>query len=294
MALTRAMCPPAPLNDRIPKDLGYVRSYVLKDGHLFLSLMADGGIYEFEPLAGEGEGGGVVKGTAAYRERMALPPTAVFDATLEDVSRADAPAEVIGSTRIEHPGNPPIAFEISYDPGRIQAEHRYSVRARITVEGKLFFTTDQSYPVLTGGKGNEVQLLLRRASGSAAGSQGTSPGQEATAKLENTYWKLISLGETEVPTLPREPQIVLNSETQRVAGSGGCNRVTGSYELTGNQIRFNQMASTMMACPQGMDTEKAFLNALNQVKTWKITGERLELFDAEGHSIAKLESRYMK
>jgi hypothetical protein len=27
----------------------YLRSYVMKDGHLFLALMADGGIYEFEP-----------------------------------------------------------------------------------------------------------------------------------------------------------------------------------------------------------------------------------------------------
>jgi membrane-bound inhibitor of C-type lysozyme len=46
------MCPPGSLNDRIARDLGYVRSYVMKDGHLFLSLMADGGIYEFEPVAG--------------------------------------------------------------------------------------------------------------------------------------------------------------------------------------------------------------------------------------------------
>ena len=52
LALTRAMCPPGSLNDRIAKDLGYVRSYMMKDGHLFLSLMADGGIYEFEPAAG--------------------------------------------------------------------------------------------------------------------------------------------------------------------------------------------------------------------------------------------------
>lgn len=51
MALTRAMCPPASMHDKIAKDLGFVRSYVLKDGHLFLSLMADAGIYEFEPVA---------------------------------------------------------------------------------------------------------------------------------------------------------------------------------------------------------------------------------------------------
>ena len=50
LALTRAMCPPAPLNDRIAKDWSDVRSYVVKKGHLFLSLMADAGIYEFEPV----------------------------------------------------------------------------------------------------------------------------------------------------------------------------------------------------------------------------------------------------
>jgi para-nitrobenzyl esterase len=51
LALTRAMCPPGSLHDRIVKDWAFVRSYVTKDGHLFLSLMADGGIYEFEPIA---------------------------------------------------------------------------------------------------------------------------------------------------------------------------------------------------------------------------------------------------
>jgi heat shock protein HslJ len=50
LALTRAMCPPGSMHDRIVTDWGRVRSYVMKDGHLFLSLMADGGIYEFEPM----------------------------------------------------------------------------------------------------------------------------------------------------------------------------------------------------------------------------------------------------
>ena len=49
MALTRAQCPPGSLHDRIVKDWGFVRSYVVKNGHLFLALMADGGIYELEP-----------------------------------------------------------------------------------------------------------------------------------------------------------------------------------------------------------------------------------------------------
>jgi para-nitrobenzyl esterase len=50
LALTRAKCPPESLHDRIVKDWGFVRSYLIKDGHLFLSLMADGGTYEYEPM----------------------------------------------------------------------------------------------------------------------------------------------------------------------------------------------------------------------------------------------------
>ena len=50
MAMTRAMCPPDPLQDRLTRDWSAVRSYLIKDGHLLLSLMADGGIYEFEPM----------------------------------------------------------------------------------------------------------------------------------------------------------------------------------------------------------------------------------------------------
>ncbi len=49
LALTRAMCPPGSLHDHLVKQWPYIRSYVMRDGHLFLSLMADGGIYEFEP-----------------------------------------------------------------------------------------------------------------------------------------------------------------------------------------------------------------------------------------------------
>lgn len=48
MAITRAACPPGSLHDHLVRQLPYVRSYVIKDGRLFLSLMADGGAYEFE------------------------------------------------------------------------------------------------------------------------------------------------------------------------------------------------------------------------------------------------------
>jgi hypothetical protein len=53
LALMRATCPQTPLSDQITKQWTFIRSYVLRDTHLFLSLMADGGTYEFEPANSE-------------------------------------------------------------------------------------------------------------------------------------------------------------------------------------------------------------------------------------------------
>lgn len=50
LAVTRALCPPPSLDERIASQAQYVRSYLLKDGRLYLSLMADGGIYAWEPI----------------------------------------------------------------------------------------------------------------------------------------------------------------------------------------------------------------------------------------------------
>ena len=130
-----------------------------------------------------------LKGTATYRERMALPPGAVFEATIEDVSRADAPAQTIARQRVESPGNPPIAFTIAYDPAKILQERRYVVRARILVDGKLLFTTDTATPVITGGSPTSVSLMMRRV---GAGQTGAS-NPSGKRPLEGTYWKATEL-----------------------------------------------------------------------------------------------------
>ena len=49
VAVTRAQCPPPSLGARIAKDMPFVRSFLLKEGRLYLSLFADGGIYVWEP-----------------------------------------------------------------------------------------------------------------------------------------------------------------------------------------------------------------------------------------------------
>jgi copper homeostasis protein (lipoprotein) len=444
-------------------------------------------------------GAAQVKVTATYRERIALTPDAVFEAMLQDVSKADAPAVIVGSVRIDKPGQVPIRFEIPYNAARIDQSRSYSVRARIMVGQQLLFTSDQDYPVLTHGHGNEVEMRLRMVAASKptakpaqAASLGALPasfigelpcadcpgiryhvnlfpdrvfflrttyigradnanfddigswvvssdrntlilkgeretpeifaikdretlrkldvegreiesllnydlrrtkniesieprlamrgmyryyadaglftecqtrrkwpvaqekdnaalesayakarlttGQEllvnlegqvamrpkmegqgaqltlvverfigiwpgetcgarfSSAPLENTYWKLTRLGgkPVSVAAKQREPHFVFDNKTKRIAGSGGCNRFTGTYQQNGDRLTFGKMAMTFMACPEGMETERGFTAALEQVGSWKILGEHLELYDGSGGFLARFETRAMK
>jgi uncharacterized lipoprotein YbaY/heat shock protein HslJ len=102
-----------------------------------------------------------VSGTAFYRERIAAPPDARFVAVLEDVSRADAAAEVIGRVEIENAGNPPYAFRIDYEPDAINPAFTYAVRASLfDADGTLLFATDMFHPVITRGAPTEVEIMM--------------------------------------------------------------------------------------------------------------------------------------
>jgi putative lipoprotein len=285
------LCPRGSLHDQIVRQWPYVRTYTLSNGHLFLSLMADGGIYELEPLSVVASGARSVSGTASYRERIALPANAVLEVSLEEVAPRGAPTGLIARVRNEQPGNPPIPFMISYDPGRINPNRSYVVRGRILVDEQEWFATQQAYPILTGGRGSDVQILLRRTV--TTGVSGRVPGA-TLASLENTYWRLTTLGNTPVRApRQREPNFTLHRAGRTVTGSGGCNSMSGTYQVRGDRITFGRFTTTMMACVAGMDSERAYLTALAQATRWRITGQHLELFDSRGVKVAGFDAVYM-
>ena len=119
--------------------------------------------------AGGGTSVARVTGTVTYRERIALPPTAVIKVQLVDVSRADAPAIVLGEQVTHAAGKQvPFAFEIQFDPATIEANHSYAVQARIEQDGKLRFISDRHYAVITRGAPNRVDIVLRSVGSSSA------------------------------------------------------------------------------------------------------------------------------
>jgi heat shock protein HslJ len=86
LAVTRAACPPPDLGAQVAAQAQYVRSYLLKDGRLSLSLMADGGIWVWEPDSG-------------------LPPTAARDTALELALLKATPAYNRAMLEAQGPGD---------------------------------------------------------------------------------------------------------------------------------------------------------------------------------------------
>ena len=70
-----------------------------------------------------------------------------MEITLQDVSKADAPAEMISTQTIETEGaQVPIAYALKYDPARIDAKNTYAVRATITEGGQAHLDEHETIP----------------------------------------------------------------------------------------------------------------------------------------------------
>ncbi|HIK18559.1 MAG TPA: YbaY family lipoprotein [Leptolyngbyaceae cyanobacterium M33_DOE_097] len=103
-----------------------------------------------------------VTGTVSYLQRIAMPPDATLEVRLLDVSRQDAPAEVLASETISFGGRQvPIPFALTYNPDKIQENHTYTVDARILVDGKLRFISDTVNQVITRDNPTTIEIIVK-------------------------------------------------------------------------------------------------------------------------------------
>ena len=129
-----------------------------------VALLALAGVFAVVPgtaSAGDAAAAGKVTGFVSYENNDDLSPTAVLTVKLVDISRADAPADVVAQQVIQTSGlQVPIAYEVDYDPSKIDPSHRYAIQARIDDQGSLQYTSDRVYPVLTQGAKDTVSIEL--------------------------------------------------------------------------------------------------------------------------------------
>ena len=203
---------------------------------------------------------GRLSGTAAYRERVALPPDAVFEAVLIDTAIADVPARELGRVRLQPAGQPPFSFSIPYRDSDVTAKGRYTVRATVRQGKRLLFTTDTFTPVLRVGPSQPLHLRLVSTTPSATPSR-TLPS------LRGTLWKLQALQDSNGPTLieppGRPPELLLAVDQERVSGTDGCNRLMGGFRLAGDELSFSRLANNLVTClPEVMAIERHYSEVL--------------------------------
>ncbi len=221
-----------------------------------------------------------ITGSVAYRVRIALPPDAVVNVRLEDVSQADGAPTLIAERSMATEGRQvPIQFTLEYDAAKIISAHRYHVQATIKTGSEVLFTTTREYPVLTHDAGSHVEILLEQSRGS-----GTQPNAPKSASLEDTFWRLVELdGRPALPSNgPRDAGITFVSRQGIIGANTGINSMGGEYTLDGKHLAITPGMMTMMAGPEPlMQQEQAFVAALGRITSYRINDRSLELLAGE-------------
>ena len=146
------------------------------DGRVVWWSKGEGGFLQHDSPDGSGEmiikdcrlnqllqaGQAQVTGTVSYLVRSALPPDAIMQVQLQDVSRADAPAATIAEDSIVvGPHQVPVSFALKFKPSEIDPGHVYAINARVMVGGQLRFINDRAYRVLTQGHPSHAEMILK-------------------------------------------------------------------------------------------------------------------------------------
>jgi putative lipoprotein len=222
---------------------------------------------------------GRLQGVVLLRPPFTLPPQAILDVQLLEVSRADAPGVLIGRSRGVPSGRSPFPVVITVLDGAIQPTSRTVLRATVRAGDRLLFTTTTVVPVQLGRQA-PVRLELEAVDG---------------GPLRGYPWLRAPAASVPAPVdAPRrEQQFTLDPLTQELSGSGDCNRFGGTYQLTGDRLRLLPLVQTQAACePAVLADDQRFMVALGQVRRWRLDGQgRIELLGDAGEPLLRMEQR---
>lgn len=200
-----------------------------------------------------------ISGTIFYRPRIALPPNAVIEVNLVDVSRADAAAITLASVKISS-GNRqvPFPFKLLYDAEQIDSRYTYAVQSRITVDGNLEFAATTQFPVITNGNPVENVEIQVDPVGQPAGPVATE-----TTQLTNTVWQLEQIQYSDGKQLEATPgdYTIQFADDGQLSIRADCNQAGGSFTEDSNSLSINLGPMTLAPCPpESIDND--YLQAL--------------------------------
>jgi heat shock protein HslJ len=99
--------------------------------------------------------------------------------------------------------------------------------------------------------------------------------------LPDAEWTLLRMNGKQVSGLKKPITLKITSATKRVNGYAGCNQYFSSYSTEGSTLTFTAPGRTKMFCQETMQLEEGFLAALSSIRTFKIEGNKLQLFEGD-------------
>jgi len=212
-------------------------------------------------------------GTVSYREHVSLPPDAVLEVSIVDLS-LEPPANVFASTRVLTRNQLPIPYQVRFDLAGARRNHSYALEARILVGGKVWFATIKR-PSVQGPVQPEIQV------------------ERVVARTEDPKpqgkWLTESIRSTGV--IGNLQSTIEITPDGKVTGNGGCNSFGGMATISGDKISFGSLVATQTACPSATkDQETKLLGALTDARRWMIDDQRgkLILFDEANREVLLL------
>ncbi|WP_299430238.1 META domain-containing protein [uncultured Meiothermus sp.] len=109
--------------------------------------------------------------------------------------------------------------------------------------------------------------------------------------LQGREWRVTALNTgSAVVSVAAGPQPTASFVGGRLSGNSGCNQFSATYTLNNFSLQVGPVTSTRRACldEQTHQQEIAFLQALENVVSFRIVGNQLTLYDQEGSILVKL------
>jgi len=140
-----------------------------------------------------------VTGEIVYKQKIALPDDAVVCVQIQNISLADAPAQVIGEqTYVTEGQQVPLPFAVPYDPADIEENMMYGLSIRIeAADGTLLFINDTSIPVITNGNptsGIVAEVIMVNAP--AGGEEASMAGDDNVITIDPS---MVSIDTQDLP-----------------------------------------------------------------------------------------------
>lgn len=203
-----------------------------------------------------------VQGTVSYRERIALPATAMLFVTLDRYEGQNR--TTVAETRNMIRGRQvPLDFSIGYYRTPNDSKARFAINVAIKEGDKTLFETEEPSFV----SGQRLSITLKMPNTTMVRSE-----------IQDVDWYLVEVnGKKPVPARKR-PFIKFNSKDGFMSGHTGVNGFGGEYKLDKDSLRIIPGPMTMMAgTPEQMEIESALTQMLSLVTRYQIKNGELQL-----------------